>query len=129
MSATHTYPALQVGSTRAVRHYDDVPAGGPGDDPITDIITYHLPVFSPEADLLIAEIVALGGERELRDRYGAFYWGPPSFKHELDSLRPFPPDLVGELSAIRDRLEAQGRDGGWEVDRLLEEARRGRDNA
>lgn len=63
-----------------------VAAGGPGGDPIIDIVTYRLPVFSPTADLLIAEIVALGGRRELQDRYGAFYWSPPTFKHELGSL-------------------------------------------
>jgi hypothetical protein len=103
-----------------------VPPGGPGDDPILDIVVYRLPVFSPEADLLIAEIVALGGEREIRDRYGAFYWTPPSFKHELDSLTPFPADFAAELRSVRERLEAEGREGGWEVDRLLDEARRGR---
>jgi hypothetical protein len=106
-----------------------VPAGGPGDSPITDIVTYRLPVFSPEVDLLIAEIVALGGEREIRDRYGAFYWSPPSFKHELDSLRPFPDDLAGDLRAIRDRRVREGTEGGWEVDRLLNEAREGRAGA
>lgn len=104
-------------------------AGGPGDDPITDIVTYRLPVFSPVADVLIAEIVALGGRREIEQRYGAFYWGPPSFKHELDSLRPMPPNLEDELLAIRDRLEREGRAGGLEVDRLLDDARRGRDSA
>lgn len=101
-------------------------AGGPGDDPITDIVTYRLPVFSPAADLLIAEIVALGGRREIEERYGAFYWGPPSFKHELDSARPMPPNLEDELILVRDRLEIEGRSGGWEVDRLLDEARRDR---
>lgn len=104
-------------------------AGGPGHDPITDIVRYGVKVFSPEADLLIAEIVALGGEQELRDRYGAFYWGPPSFAHELDSLRPISPDFVAELSATRDQLERQRRLGGWEVDRLLAEARKNRPDA
>jgi hypothetical protein len=79
-------------------------AGGPGDDPIVDIVHYRLPVFSPDVDLLVAEIVALGGEREVRDRYGAFYWGPPSFRHELGSLRPFPPTWlqICERSGIAD---------------------------
>lgn len=101
-------------------------AGGPGDDPITDIVTYRLPVFSPAVDQLVAEIVALGGRRELDGRYGAFYWGPPSFVHRLDSLRPMPADLEGELVEVRNRLECEGRDGGWEVDRLLRESREGR---
>lgn len=108
-----------------------VAANGPGDDPIIDIVMYRLPVFSPAVDVLIAEIVALGGRREIEERYGAFYWGSPSFKHELDSLRPMRPmrpTVEDELLAIRGRLEREGRAGGWEVDRLLDEARRGRGN-
>lgn len=88
-----------------------------------------MPVFSSSADVLIVEIVALGGRQEIERRYGAFYWGPPSFAHELDSLRPMPPDLEADLRAIRDRLEGERRGGGWEVDRLLDEVRRGRDGA
>ncbi len=101
-------------------------ATGPGVDPITDIVTYRLPVLSPAADLLIAEIAALGGRQEIEERYGLFYWGPPSFKHLLDSLRPMPLDLDVELRIVRDRLESERRAGGWEVDRLLDDARRGR---
>jgi len=83
-------------------------------------------VFTPAIDVLIAEIVALGGRQELDDRYGLFYWGPPSFKNELDSLRPIPPNLEQQLQDIRERREREARQGGWEVDRLLEEARRDR---
>jgi hypothetical protein len=104
-------------------------AGGPGDDPIVDIVHYRLPVFSPEVDLLVAEIVALGGEREIRDRYGAFYWERPSSFQELHGLRPFPDDLAADLRVIRDRRSTEARQSGWEVDRLLAEAREGRGEA
>lgn len=100
--------------------------GGPGDDPITDIVTHGLAVFSPVADLLIAEIVSLGGRGEIDERYGPFYWGPPSFKHELDTREPIPSDFENELRSIRIRLEHERRAGGWEVDRLLDEAHRAR---
>ena len=100
--------------------------GKPGDDPVTDIVKYRVRVFSPAIDLLIAEIVALGGRQELSDRYGLFYWQPPQWNHELDSLRPVPPNLDQQLREIHDRREREGRDGGWEVDRLLAEAREGR---
>ena len=113
----------------ATRHCALVANGKPGDCPITDIVAYRLPVFSPSIDLLIAEIVALGGRQELEERYCLFYWAPPSFKHELDSLRPIPPNLEDELTEIRDQREREGRDGGWEVDRLLQEAREGREGA
>lgn len=47
--------------------------GRPGNDPITDIVEHRLLVFSPVADRLVAEIVALGGRSELESRYGFFY--------------------------------------------------------
>lgn len=76
--------------------------------------------------MLVAEIVALGGRREIEDRFGFFYWGPPSFDHELDSSKAIPPQFEDELRGIRDRFERERRDGGWEVDRILEEVREGR---
>ncbi len=87
--------------------------GKPGDDPITDIVEYRLAVFAPAVDTLIAEIVALGGEQELRER-------------GLDGLRPLPSNLEQELRQVRDRRVRKGRESGWEVDRLLAEAHEGR---
>jgi hypothetical protein len=98
----------------------------PGADPIADIVEHRVAVFTPAVDLLIAEIVALGGRDELQDRYGLFYWGPPSFKHELDSVHPLPDDFDAELRTIRDRREREAREARWETDRLLAEARDGR---
>ena len=93
-----------------------------GDDPIDDIVVYGRLVLSPEADALVADIVALGGRRVLDDRYGLFYWRSPYFIHALDSRIPLPEDLVHELRLLRDALEHERRAAGWEVDRLLAEA-------
>jgi len=87
--------------------------GKPGDDPITDVVKYRLPVFAPSVDILIAEIVALGGEQELRER-------------GLDGLQPLPSNLEQELRQVRDLRVREGRRSGWEVDRLLAEAQEGR---
>ena len=42
-----------------------MPAGGPGDHPISDIVTFKLPRYGPEADELILKISALSSRREL----------------------------------------------------------------
>ena len=87
-----------------------VPAGGPHDDPITDIVTYHLPVFGA-SDVVIAEIVTLGGRRALYDTYKMFDWTPLSEAQ------------IEALVAFRDQLVAEGRQRGWEVDRILQDVR------
>jgi hypothetical protein len=38
-----------------------MPAGGPGDEPLIDILRWRRPVYSQAADTLIAELVELGG--------------------------------------------------------------------
>ena len=83
--------------------------GKPGDDPITDIVKYRVAVFGAAVDMLILETVALGGENELRER-------------GLDGLRPLPTNVERELQQIRDRRVREGRQSGWEVDRLISEA-------
>jgi hypothetical protein len=88
-----------------------VPAGGPGDDPVTDIVPYRLSVFGPEIDLIVAEIVALGARRALYNEYKLFNWTPLSQAQTAD------------LVAFRDRLVAEGRSAGWEIDRTLQEVR------
>jgi hypothetical protein len=70
-------------------------------------------------DLLIAEILALGGPGDLRERYGLI----------SGSLRAVRPDVDDELLSIRDQREAECRAGAWEVDRLLKEVRRGHEGA
>jgi hypothetical protein len=39
-------------------------SGTPGDHPLTDIKLNGLPVYSPEVDALVRDIVALATERE-----------------------------------------------------------------
>ena len=94
--------------------------GKVGDDPILDIVRRNLRVFTPSVDLLIAEIAALGGTDELRERFGfALYYPPESA----------PATFKSDLREIRDRREREGREAGWDVDSLLADARRGREGA
>jgi hypothetical protein len=73
-----------------------MPNGIPGDHPITDIVRHGRTVFGDEADGLIREIVALGGNDELsRERW---IWSPP----------PLAAEHVARLRQMRDRLRAGG---------------------
>jgi hypothetical protein len=94
-------------------------AGGPGDDPITDIVTYQLPVFGPAADRLVAEIHALGGTDEIMSMCRAEYWPP---KHHAPD-RVASATFLTKLQEIRVRVEADARQRGWEADSLLDSAR------
>jgi hypothetical protein len=76
--------------------------GKPGDDPITDIVKYKLPRFSPTADKLIAEIVQLGAEQELERTFNLF--SPPPL-----------PSFEANLKEMRDRVLADRKERGWEV--------------
>jgi hypothetical protein len=76
--------------------------GRKGDHPITDIVHWKIPVFSPTADALIAEIIRLGGQKELEGAFNLFQ--PPA-------LAQFEPGL----QQLRDRLLADAKDRGWEV--------------
>jgi len=79
-----------------------MPNGRKHDNPITDIIHWKIPVFSPTADALIAEIVRLGGEKQLESAFNLF--SPPP----LDHLEP-------GLRQMRDRMLAEAKERGWEV--------------
>ena len=102
--------------------------GKKGDDAILDIVNYHASVFSPEVDLLIAEIVALGGKAEIQDEFGRLLNEPRSTP--IGPVKPEDESRLSEyrtwLQALRDQRVQEGREAGWEVDRLLEEARRER---
>jgi len=67
--------------------------GKPGDHPITDIVKWKVPRFSPTADALIAEIVQLGAERELESAFNLF--APPGWF-----------DFEAKLKEMRDRIHA-----------------------
>ena len=76
--------------------------GSKGDDPITDILIWKIPVFSPTADALIAEIWQLGGTVDLESTLNLF---------------PRPPlaELEATLQQIRNRLWKDAKERGWEV--------------
>jgi hypothetical protein len=76
--------------------------GKKGDHPLTDIVKWKIPVFSPSADALIAEIVQLGAREELESGFNLF--SPPP-----------PPAFEGKLKEIRDRVLAERKASGWEV--------------
>lgn len=76
--------------------------GKRGDHPLTDILLYKLPTFSSTIDALITEIVALGGRKELEEKFNLFK--PPPFEV-----------FEAELKTIRDRLKKEAKERGWEV--------------
>ena len=79
-----------------------MPNGKQGDHPLTDILHWKIPRFSPKADQLIVEIVQLGGETELKRSFNLF--APPPI-----------PEFEVSLQQIRDRLYREAKERGWEV--------------
>jgi hypothetical protein len=76
--------------------------GKKGDHPLTDIVHWKIPTFSPTADALVAEIIQLGAERELETTFNLF--APPAL-----------PSFEAQLKGMRDRLLADRKERGWEV--------------
>jgi hypothetical protein len=76
--------------------------GKKGDHPITDIVYWKIPRFSPTADALIAEIVHLGAEKELERTFNLFA-PPPLASFEFG------------LTKMRDSVLAERKKSGWEV--------------
>jgi hypothetical protein len=77
--------------------------GKAGDHPLTDIVRYQLPVFSPEVDNLIRRIVRLVGERRFSD--------------DLDLLDPPPTqELEPRLRALYADYRRDALERGWEVE-------------
>jgi hypothetical protein len=76
--------------------------GKPGDHPITDIVKWNLPRFSPLADELIAEIVQLGAQQELERTFDLFT--PRSL-----------PSFEAKLKEMSDRIFTDRKERGWEV--------------
>jgi len=77
--------------------------GKHGDHPLTDILIHKIPVFSPAADILIKEIVELGGKKELEMKFNLFSPPPISVFEK-------------ELKIMRDQLKQEAKKRGWEVD-------------
>ena len=76
--------------------------GKKGDDPILDITYHKIGRYSPAADALIAEIVALGARRELESAFDL---------HNPPPLEAF----EQELRQMRDRILTDRKKRGWEV--------------
>lgn len=79
-----------------------MPAGGPGDHPVSDIVDYGRRVFSPEADELVREIAQLLSRDRLWELLD--WWSPPPVD-----------EFTAQLVQIRDRLRRDALDRGWEV--------------
>ena len=79
-----------------------MPNGKKGDEPLSDITYWKIRRFSEKADTLIAEIVNLGGKTEL--------------ERTFNLLRPPPiEEFEHALQGIRDRLQREAKERGWEV--------------
>jgi hypothetical protein len=86
--------------------------GKPGDHPLTDILVHGLTVYGPRADLLIKEVLDLGGEREMEDHFDLLHLDP-----RLNQAVT-PDDLARfeqQLENLRDRLYTDAVSRGWEV--------------
>ena len=89
-----------------------MPAGGPGDEPMVDILRWRRPVYSRSVDSLIAELVEL--------------WGGPNVnsflkEHGILSMRPRGPRLAATealLTAKRSELYESARARGWDMQSL-----------
>ena len=79
-----------------------MPNGRKRDHPITDIVHWKIPVFSPAVDALIAEIIRLGGQKELESTFNLFQ-PPPLGEFETD------------LQEMRNRLLEDAKKRGGEV--------------
>jgi hypothetical protein len=76
--------------------------GKKGDDPILDIVYWNAPVFSPEIDSLIAEVVELGGRADIEKRFNLSR--PPALQ-----------EFAAALRELRNTLKKDRKDRGWEV--------------
>lgn len=76
--------------------------GKQGDHPLTDIVDWKIRRFSEKADMLVLEIVNLGGEAELERTFNLFK--PPPVE-----------EFERSLQSIRDRLYREAKERGWEV--------------
>src|SRR5712691_1278478 len=89
-----------------------MPAGGPGDEPIVDIVRWRRPVYSLVVDSLIAELAEL--------------WDGTSLEAFLSTqrilwMRRTPDDLARAeivLAKKRDDLYEDARMRGWEMEDL-----------
>jgi hypothetical protein len=89
-----------------------MPAGGPGDEPLLDILRWRRPVYSQAVDTLIAELVELGGVQSAEDvleRLGTIPTQPT--REELTTLEAL-------LEAKRDELLGHAEVSGWDMESM-----------
>jgi hypothetical protein len=89
-----------------------MPAGGPGDEPLIDILRWRRPVYSQAVDTLIAELVELGGVQSVEDvleRLGTIPTQPT--REELTTLEAL-------LEAKRDELLGHAEVSGWDMESM-----------
>ena len=82
-----------------------MPAGGPGDHPLTDILVYKLEVYGQGADELIRKISELSSNREL------FEW----WEREI-GWRQTSSSVLVKAQSQYDQLLLRAKQGGWELD-------------
>jgi len=81
-----------------------MPAGGPHDHPVTDLLIYKIEVYGTEADELIRKIAAVCSRRELYD------WWEREISWSADR------GLVLQKAKVRfDELSKRAKDGDWEA--------------
>ncbi|GAA3645971.1 hypothetical protein [Microbacterium marinilacus] len=92
-------------------------AGGPGDHWLTDILNWDLDPVTHRVSVLVREIVAYGGRRELDDgtplarsfaRLGLTWRSRPDGEAQAA-------ELERALQARRDALRAEAVANGWDV--------------
>lgn len=78
-----------------------MPNGKPGDNPLTDIVVYGLPVYTHKADALIREIAELGGSEQISE----MLWSEYGYQPDVAKLETV-------LTEIRDGLRDEAKDKG-----------------
>lgn len=98
-----------------------VPSGGPGDNPVADILRWRRPVYSQSVDILIAELAELLNGIAVED-----------FLRDERILRMKRSDAEltraeGVLVAKRDELYQSAAASGWDMDDMDERINAQRD--
>ena len=84
-----------------------MPAGGPADHPLTDIVRFNLDVYNKSCDELVREISKYVS---LQDLFEMFDW-IDNFSATKKQLEKFEKELSVKLL----ELKKQASDNGWEI--------------
>jgi hypothetical protein len=84
-----------------------MPAGGPGDHPLTDILRFNLDVYNKTCDSLIREISKFTSFDELFEMFDWFHIAPNS-KSRIDEFEV-------QLKAKLYELSEKAKNDGWEI--------------